>query len=195
MLKDVIIPITYNIKMSSSSSSSLADAMFDLLISVMPTDLKTHISNLPKSDAQTIINKALTEAKSNIESKQPEYKVPFKFEVPDLSKPKDEFKIPVNRYNTELVYIVEADVPGVSKDEIKVTISAKRELIIKYQRNPIFSILPSDAIEIKYGKFSRATVLPTDANVKSITSELINGLLRLTIGKIPVEDPITIEIA
>lgn len=101
----------------------------------------------------------------------------------------DPFKMDVTTEEDKLV--VKADAPGVSKDNVSITVSDNNILTIKMAR---FSQTDNDKNwnycrqEISYGALSRSLPLPTDVNADDIHASLENGELIITIPKVkPVE--------
>jgi HSP20 family molecular chaperone IbpA len=104
-------------------------------------------------------------------------------------------------------FIVDADVPGVTKSDIKVTVKPNRELTISYERvDPLVvrstpSLTPNDqvkdekqptttavkslyyAADLRYGKYTQTIMLPLTADTKDVSSTLENGVITLKFGK------------
>lgn len=86
----------------------------------------------------------------------------------------------------EKEYLVKAELPGVKKEEIKVTVrdgnltisgerkAEKEEKGRRYHR-----------LERTYGGFERSFVLPGDAEASKITSEFKEGVLNVHLPKVP----------
>ena len=87
-------------------------------------------------------------------------------------------------------YVVEADIPGVKKDEVSVTIkdnvlkiSGERSST-KEDKNEHMHV-----VERSFGSFSRSIRLPVDANPDGIAASMEHGVLKLTIEKkVPPEE-------
>jgi len=81
-------------------------------------------------------------------------------------------------------YTVSADVPGVGKEDLDVsltgnrlTVSGKRRQDIQEKGERFF------AFERAYGAFSRSFTLPSDADAESLEAELADGVLNITVPK------------
>lgn len=91
----------------------------------------------------------------------------------------------VDIYADDNIIYIEAEIPGIKKEDIKIslqdnilTISGTKTKAenkneeIQYFRN-----------EIIYGDFSRSFSLPEDINPDNVEANFENGLLRVTVGK------------
>ncbi|HEX5059650.1 MAG TPA: Hsp20/alpha crystallin family protein [Kofleriaceae bacterium] len=81
-------------------------------------------------------------------------------------------------------YIFKADVPGVRKEDLEVTmtgnrlhISGKRESELESKQSTIYTY------ERQYGTFTRAFTLPEGADMDHVKSDLKDGVLTLVIPK------------
>jgi len=72
-----------------------------------------------------------------------------------------------------------------TKDDIKVQLGKDNELIISGERVRE----STKATERFFGKFSRSFILPQDADVSTITANVENGALTITIRKIIQVEP------
>ena len=101
--------------------------------------------------------------------------------MPRRSLERDTFKINVQQNETE--YLVEAELPGVSKDEIeldlnegRLNISVKREENINEEKKNYIHR------ESRYCSMSRMVYL-ADADSKGIKAKLDNGVLNITVPR------------
>lgn len=98
----------------------------------------------------------------------------------------DTFKVDVRDSGNE--YMIEAELPGVKKEEIsldlnegRLTVSVKREENIeKTEKNYIHK-------ERRYGSMQRSIYL-ADANCEGISAKLDEGLLKITVPKVTKAD-------
>jgi len=81
-------------------------------------------------------------------------------------------------------YKVEAEMPGIAEDDIKVTIS-KGILTIKGEKKAAKEDKDKDYImrEINYGSYERRLVLPDSVEIDKANASFKNGILCITIPK------------
>ena len=100
---------------------------------------------------------------------------------------------PVDVYEDEKSYVIEAEVPGYNESDIKI-----------YCKNKILTI-SSDAVkkeredgfiteEIALPAFSRSFQLPEDANEDEVNATSANGILSVVISKKAKTEPKRIEV-
>jgi len=81
-------------------------------------------------------------------------------------------------------YVVVAELPGVKKEEVKITFE-NNVLTVQAERKPYE--LPQDARvllnEMRAREFSRSLRLPVRIDVENIAAELQNGVLRISLPK------------
>jgi len=88
-------------------------------------------------------------------------------------------------------YMVEIDLPGVKKEDIKVNIDPeKRTLTISGERKFKEEIKKEDyyKIESSYGKFVRTFSLPENVDLENIDAKTEEGVLHITLPKIKKEE-------
>ncbi|MBC8238741.1 MAG: Hsp20/alpha crystallin family protein [Helicobacteraceae bacterium] len=94
----------------------------------------------------------------------------------------------VNTREGEFAYHVEADLPGVEKEDIKVdvkdnvlTISGERKHKEEVKREDYYKL------ESSYGKFERSFTLPKGVDTENIQASSDKGVLEVTIPKLKTE--------
>src|SRR5690606_17558986 len=92
-------------------------------------------------------------------------------------------------------YLIKAEIPGISKDQVKVSVQndvlsisgerkyEKEEKDKKYHR-----------IERAYGSFSRSFTIPEDADPEKVSADFQNGLLHVHLPKTERAKPKSIEV-
>jgi HSP20 family protein len=103
--------------------------------------------------------------------------------------------IPVNIKNNETATIIEADVPGVTKENIKIDVKNKTLTLTVEQtedkkeddKNFIYR-------EVYRNTVSRSFNLSSRVDVDNISANLENGVLKLTLPIVEEEKPKVIEI-
>ena len=90
----------------------------------------------------------------------------------------------VNTRENEFSYHVDADLPGVKKEDIKVDIT-DNVITISGERNDREEIKEEDYhhIETSFGKFERSFTLPKDADTENISAINKDGVLEVVIPK------------
>jgi HSP20 family protein len=114
---------------------------------------------------------------------------PFASQMPSTFMPSFDVK------ETKDSYIFKADVPGVKDSDIEVNvtgnrlnITGKRESEHKEQTDTFY------AYERAYGDFTRTFTLPEGADTQSTSADLKDGVLTLTVKKMPEMQPKKIAI-
>ncbi len=97
---------------------------------------------------------------------------------------------------TDTEYLIKAEIPGVKKEDVKVTIQdgvltiqgerkmEKEEKDKKYHR-----------IERSYGSFTRSFRLPDDADESAVKAEFKDGLLNVTLTKSAKAKPKSVNVS
>jgi HSP20 family protein len=90
----------------------------------------------------------------------------------------------LNVRENESAYFVEAELPGVDKEGIDVTIK-DNTLFLKGEKKTFNEETKEDYhhIERTYGSFHRAVPLAKDADAEKVKADFKNGLLTIEIGK------------
>ena len=104
------------------------------------------------------------------------------------------FRLDVVDRDKELV--VRAELPGVEKEDVNVTIAGDR-LMIEAEREFEEVDEKEDFYrhELGYGKLLRTVVLPVEVDAHSIHAELKEGILKVTLPKIRVAERHTVKVA
>ena len=96
---------------------------------------------------------------------------------------------------TDTEYLVKAELPGVKREDVKVTqedgvltIEGER----KYEKEEKGE--KAHRVERFYGTFSRSFSIPQDADAKAIRAETKDGVLNVHIPKLKVEKPKPVQI-
>ncbi len=90
----------------------------------------------------------------------------------------------VNTREDDKAYYIEADLPGVKKEDIQLdikdnilTISGERKLKKEVKKEDYYKV------ESVYGKFERSFTLPDDVDVDKIEAKSEDGVLEITLPK------------
>lgn len=107
---------------------------------------------------------------------------PFRMDV--------EFLPRVDAYETEDKVVLEVELPGVKKDDLKVTVEdgvlkiCGEKKSEREEKNRNYRL-----VERSYGKFERSFVLPDYVDVKNISAKYVDGVLTLEMPKKKEEKP------
>jgi len=100
-----------------------------------------------------------------------------------------------NISETGAEYLIKAELPEVSKEDVKVTVDDGVITISGERRNELeHKDEKLHRIESSYGSFSRSFRLPDDADVGGIHAESKNGILKVRVPKQPAARPRTVEV-
>ncbi|MGB5133357.1 MAG: Hsp20/alpha crystallin family protein [Steroidobacteraceae bacterium] len=100
-----------------------------------------------------------------------------------------------NISETDMEYLIKAELPEVSKDDVKVTVDDGVITISGERRNELeHKDEKLHRIESFYGNFSRSFRLPENADVGAIQAESRNGVLKVRVPKQPAARPRTVEV-
>ncbi|MBA4544013.1 MULTISPECIES: Hsp20/alpha crystallin family protein [Thermoactinomyces] len=92
-------------------------------------------------------------------------------------------------------YQIEAEMPGIEEKDVEIEVHG-RQLTIKGERTQEERKQGERMYisERRYGSFHRTVTLPEDANLDHITADYENGVLLITVPKVPGKEPRKIRI-
>jgi len=95
-------------------------------------------------------------------------------------------------------YHIEMDVPGVTREDVDITLNKSTLQIVAERKQPALSEAENQRKgwhdERAYGKVTRSFTLPEAIDPDSIEAELNNGVLHVSVAKTPEAQPRRIEI-
>jgi len=100
---------------------------------------------------------------------------------------------PLSVWEADDAYHVELDVPGVSKEQIDVTFEKGTLQIVAERKQPAEERAGLHEERV-YGKVTRSLNLSDSVDPDSIAAELNDGVLRVTVAKVPEIQPRRIDI-
>ncbi len=96
----------------------------------------------------------------------------------------------INVYEDTQNLFVDAEIPGLSKEEIKIslqdntlTISGEKKFEDEKKEKTYYRV------ERRYGSFRRSFTLPVDVNDNNVQAKFENGVLRITLEKVVEQKP------
>ena len=92
---------------------------------------------------------------------------------------------PVDLYETATDFILTADLPGLSREQIDVNVDENR-VLIRGERMGGPGDMPCEQfhrVERGHGRFSRSFPLPEAIDITNVTADLKDGILTVTIPK------------
>ena len=92
---------------------------------------------------------------------------------------------PVDLYETANDFILTADLPGLSRDQIDISVD-ERKIVIRGERVGGPGDMPCEQfhrVERGHGRFSRAFALPEAIDVAHVSADLKDGILTIKIPK------------
>jgi HSP20 family protein len=90
---------------------------------------------------------------------------------------------PVDLYETSAGFVLTAEVPGLSRDQIEIHAEESRIVIRGERATGQVPCEQYHRVERGHGRFSRAFLLPEPIEVDGVTADLKDGLLTVTIPK------------
>ena len=103
------------------------------------------------------------------------------------------WRAPASIWEAENTFHIELDAPGVAKDDVELTFD-KGALQITLERKVPEGDRTNWHNERGFGKVTRSVSLPDTVDPSTITAELTNGVLHVTITKRPESQPKKIEV-
>jgi len=89
-----------------------------------------------------------------------------------------------------------AEIPGMTKEEVKISVNEERMLTIKGEKKKEQKAEGKNFVRTErvYGEFSRSFMLPDNLDFEKIGAKIENGVLELSIPKVEPPKPKDIEI-
>jgi HSP20 family protein len=100
----------------------------------------------------------------------------------------------VDLYETATAFVFTAELPGLSRDQVKIEVHDGR-LTIQGRRDARVSCEQYHQIERGHGEFCRTFALPQAVDTESINADLSDGVLIITVPKTPVAGPRRVSVS
>ena len=113
--------------------------------------------------------------------------------APTVARTVRGIRAPLSVWEADDAYHVELDVPGVTKDDIELTFEKGTLQIVAERKGPEEERKGLHEERV-YGKVSRSLSLSESVDPESIAAELTNGVLHVTVAKVPEVQPKRIDI-
>ena len=113
--------------------------------------------------------------------------------APTVARTVRGIRAPLSVWEADDAYHVELDLPGVSKEDIEVTFE-KGVLVIVANRKAPDDERKGLHEERVYGKVTRSLTLSESVDADSIAAALTEGVLHVTVAKVPEVQPKRIDI-
>lgn len=116
--------------------------------------------------------------------------------IPAASEKAEIYAPPVDVYETESELVVKAELPGVKKEDIDVTIK-ENTLHIKAERKEEKEEKTENVhrVERFYGRIERIVPLPAEVKAEEAKAEYKDGILELRIPKVKVSKEAKIQVS
>ncbi|MGI5133259.1 MULTISPECIES: Hsp20/alpha crystallin family protein [unclassified Streptomyces] len=101
---------------------------------------------------------------------------PARFAMPTMA---DLYAVRIEDYTEGDHYVVRAELPGVTPDDIDVAIS---EGVLTFKAERTEREAEKNRSEIRYGSMSRSVTLPPGANEDDVEADYTNGMLTVSVG-------------
>jgi HSP20 family protein len=90
---------------------------------------------------------------------------------------------PVDLYETSDAFVLTAELPGLSREQIEIHAEESRVLIRGERPSGQAACEQYHRVERGHGRFSRAFILPEPIDIEAVAADLADGLLTVTLPK------------
>lgn len=108
----------------------------------------------------------------------------------------EQFSPRVDIAETEKAISLHVEIPGVQKDDVKISINEDRILSIRGEKKQSETIEGQQFVRVEshFGTFARSFTLSDSIDINAIQAEFNNGILQITLPKVEPEKPKSIEV-
>lgn len=100
---------------------------------------------------------------------------------------------PVDIYETEDRYIVTAEVAGLAREDLQIQLQDGKLTLRGERQSSDASSVRFERVERGHGRFARAFVLPHAVDATSVTADLQNGVLTISVPKVSDHHQVEID--
>lgn len=104
---------------------------------------------------------------------------------------------PIDVYETDAAFVVSAELPGLVRDDVELVLEASRLTIRGRRRSrpaEAAAVTHFHQVERAHGAFARTFEFAAPIDVAGVAADLSNGVLTVTLPKIPASPLRTIEV-
>ena len=94
----------------------------------------------------------------------------------------------VDLCETTDAFVFTAELPGLTREQVRIDVHDNR-LTLQGRREARVSCYKYHQVERGHGEFMRTFLLPQPVNADAVKADLVDGLLTITVPKLPVEPP------
>lgn len=108
----------------------------------------------------------------------------------------EQFSPRVDIAETEKAISLHVEIPGVQKDDVKISINEDRILSIRGEKKQSETIEGQQFVRVEshFGTFARSFTLSDSIDINAIQAEFNNGILQITLPKVEPEKPKSNEV-
>ena len=123
---------------------------------------------------------------------------PYAWRRPFLTEFEEKYDVfpKIDIVDKDEAIVVRADVPGIKKEDLEITISGDR-LVIEAKREYEEEETKEDFVrhEMAYGRLYRSVLLPVEVLGDKVTAELKDGVLEIFLPKVEATTPFKVKVA
>ena len=99
----------------------------------------------------------------------------------------------VDLCETADAFIFTAELPGLSREQVRIDVHDNR-LTLQGRREARVNCDKYYQVERGHGEFMRTFVLPHPVNAEAVKADLVDGILSITVPKLPVDAPRRVQV-
>jgi HSP20 family protein len=99
--------------------------------------------------------------------------------------------------NDDKQLVINAELPGITKEDVKITISDDSILTLRGEKKREEKHEDKDymRVERSYGSFTRSFALPDGIDKNSVKANFSDGILKITLERVAPEEPKELEVS
>ena len=100
----------------------------------------------------------------------------------------------VDLCETADAFIFTAELPGLSREQVRIDVHENR-LTLQGRRDARVNCDKYQQVERGHGEFMRTFVLPLPVNAEGVKADLVDGILTISVPKMPVDAPRRVDVS